>query len=97
MPGYAGLFSGNLYFWNPVCVPDIVHFTGTGKGVAVHCASQKDYSVDPACNYFAKIHGGDGNLPCGANRRCNLRCDDKCCIYLYDEKKFCVICKTMVR
>ena len=38
---------------------------------------QKDYSVDPACNYFAKIHGGDGNLPCGANRRCNLRCDDK--------------------
>ena len=64
MPGYAGLFSGNLYFWNPVCVPDIVHFTGTGKGVAVHCASQKDYSADPACNYFAKIHGGDGNLPC---------------------------------
>ena len=35
MPGYAGLFSGNLYFWNPVCVSDIVHFTGTGKGVAV--------------------------------------------------------------
>ena len=60
MPGYAGLFSGNLYFWNPVCVPDIVHFTGTGKGVAVHCASQKDYSADPACHYFAKIHGGDG-------------------------------------
>ena len=25
---------------------------------------------------------------CGANRRCNLRCDDKCCIYLYDEKSF---------
>ena len=91
-----------VYFWESLFLESSVRarhrsFTGTGKGVAVHCASQKDYSADPACNYFAKIHGGDGNLPCGANRRCNLCCDDKCCIYLYDEKKFCVICKTVVR
>ena len=44
-------------------MPDIIHFTRTGKGIVIHCAFKEDYSADSVCGYSAKIYGRDGNLP----------------------------------
>ena len=88
MPGYAGIFPWNIYLRNPVCMSDVIHFTWTGKGVIIYCTFKKDHFVDPTCNYSAKIHGCDGNLPCRTNRRCDIGPDNKCRICHYHEKSF---------
>ena len=88
MPGYAGIFPWNIHFRNPVCVPDVIHFTRAGKGIVIHCAFEKNHPVDPVCDHPAKIHGCDGSLPCRTDRRCDIGPDNKCRIRHYYEKSF---------